>query len=144
MPPDPLTFARVFVVGVAATLGGCGGGPDSSAVPATQILAGSTSGRGEDALNAAVSTARADLARRLGVAESALAVLEARRVTWRSGDLGCPEPGMSYPQVLTPGVLVVLAADGTRYRYHGTPGAAPAYCPADRAQPPAAGAESDR
>jgi hypothetical protein len=144
MPRNPLTFARVFVVGVAATLGGCGGGPDSSAVPAAQLLAGSTSGGREDGLDAAVSLARADLARRLGMAESAIAVLEARRVTWRSGDLGCPQPGMSYPQVLTPGVLVVLSADGTRYRYHGTPSAAPAYCPADRAHPPAAGAESDR
>lgn len=144
MSPVPLPSVRLFIAGVAVTLAACAGAPDATGAAEPQVLAGSASGGGEAALEDAVAAARADLARRLGVVESALTVLEARRVTWRSGDLGCPEPGMSYPQVLTPGVLVVLAADGTPYRYHGTSGAAPTYCPADRARPPASSGESDR
>lgn len=95
-------------------------------------------------LDIAVATARADLAARLDLAEDMIDVVEARSVTWASGDLGCPEPGMSYPQVLTPGVLVVLSADGARHHYHGGRGGAPAYCPESRIRPPAQGGESDR
>jgi len=38
--------------------------------------------------------------------------------------LGCPEPGMSYPQVITPGHRVVVEADGRRFdvRVSGTAG----------------------
>ena len=143
MSPKALPSVRPFIAGVALALASCAGEPDATGAAEPQVLTGAASG-GEAALEDAVTAARADLAGRLGVGESALTVLEARRVTWRSGDLGCPEPGMAYPQVLTPGVLVVLAADGTPYRYHGTPGAPPAYCPADRARPPASSGESDR
>jgi hypothetical protein len=95
-------------------------------------------------IDIAVASARADLAARLDIAADAIEVVEARAVTWASGDLGCPEPGMYYPQVLTPGVLVILSAGGARYHYHGGRGGAPAYCPEGRIRPPAQGGESDR
>jgi hypothetical protein len=59
-----------------------------------------------------------DLARRTGVDPADIAVVSAEEVTWRDGSLGCPEPGMMYPQVLTNGSRVVLEADGRRYEYH--------------------------
>ena len=60
----------------------------------------------------------ADLAARLGVDESAIAVVTTEEVTWRDGAIGCPEPGMAYTQALVPGVRVILEVDGVRYHYH--------------------------
>jgi hypothetical protein len=37
---------------------------------------------------------------------------------WPSTALGCPQPGFSYAQVVTPGYLVLLQADGTEFTYH--------------------------
>ncbi len=60
-----------------------------------------------------------DLARRLGVDPSEVTVVSVEEVTWRDGSLGCPRPGMMYPQVLTDGSRVVLQAQGgRRYEYH--------------------------
>jgi nucleotide-binding universal stress UspA family protein len=60
-----------------------------------------------------------DLARRLGVAEAAIEVTEARAVTWPDASYGCPEPGMMYVQRPVDGSLVVLAYAERRYEYHG-------------------------
>ncbi len=87
-------------------------------------------------LTHAVAAARRDLAGRTGLAESELAVHTAEAVTWRDGSLGCPEPGMMYTQALVEGYLIRFEAGGERYEYHGVWGAAPAYCPADRARLP--------
>jgi len=86
-----------------------------------------------------VLAAKADLAQRLGVSADEIEVVEAGEVTWRDTALGCPEPGMMYAQVLTPGTLVVLAYEGTEARYHAGREAVPGPCPADRAEPPAEG-----
>jgi len=47
------------------------------------------------------------------VAEVTLVSLEAKE--FNDSSLGCPEPGMSYLQALTPGHRVVLEADGRRF-----------------------------
>jgi hypothetical protein len=39
-------------------------------------------------------------------------------VDWSDTSLGCPEPGMAYAQVITPGYLIVLGAAGQTYEYH--------------------------
>jgi hypothetical protein len=83
-----------------------------------------------------VLAAKADLAKRLGVDAGELEVVEAREVTWPDASLGCPEPGMMYAQVLTPGALIVLSHRGTEARYHAGRSAAPARCPTDRAVDP--------
>jgi hypothetical protein len=59
-----------------------------------------------------------DLSRRLDVDPSEIAVVSVEEVTWRDGSLGCPRPGMLYPQVLTNGSRVVLESRGERYEYH--------------------------
>ncbi|MGH8952345.1 MAG: hypothetical protein ACRDX9_13045 [Acidimicrobiia bacterium] len=66
-----------------------------------------------------VQAAVQDLARRLGTSTENVTVVEALAVTWPDGSLGCPEPGMAYPQVQVDGALVVLEAGGRRYEYHG-------------------------
>ena len=65
-----------------------------------------------------VSAAKADLAQRLGVLEEEILVRSIEEVEWRDGSLGCPQPGMSFIQVITPGFLVVLEVDGIEYEYH--------------------------
>ncbi|MFQ5522465.1 MAG: hypothetical protein ACE5F5_02660 [Acidimicrobiia bacterium] len=74
-------------------------------------------------LAAVVELARADLAERLGLEESAIEVVLAELVTWSDGSLGCPQPGMMYTQALVEGSRVVLQVEGRFYDYHaGTDG----------------------
>src|SRR5688572_12708884 len=55
----------------------------------------------------------ADAARRLKVIESLVVLAGAERLTWTDGSLGCPQPGMSYAQVLVPGYrLTAKSAEG--------------------------------
>ena len=58
---------------------------------------------------------REDLQKRVGKVELRLVMAEA--VTWRSGALGCPEPGMAYTQALVEGYHVVYEAAGKRWDY---------------------------
>jgi hypothetical protein len=59
-----------------------------------------------------------DLGRRLGIDISEIEVVSADEVTWPDTSLGCPGPGLSYPQMLTEGYRIVLRARGSEYRYH--------------------------
>ena len=86
-----------------------------------------------------VSGAVADLSARTGIAADTIVVSEARSVQWGSGAIGCPKEGMNYIQVIVPGVLVILEADGVFYRYHGRSEAELVYCPDERAEEPAYG-----
>ena len=65
-----------------------------------------------------IQMAKADLAKRLGVPESEIEVLEARAVVWPDAALGCPQPGMAYIQIPFDGGLIVLEVDGQEYNYH--------------------------
>lgn len=62
----------------------------------------------------------ADLAGRLGIAKSAVKVLLVEAVEWPDASLGCPQPGMMYGQVITPGYRIVLEAAGRSYDYRAT------------------------
>ena len=84
-----------------------------------------------------------DLSARLDVETSAVTYLGAVPVMWRSGALGCPEPGMNYTQALVPGIWISLRVGKTPYRYHAVPGGQPLYCPDERAEPPVTGAGAD-
>jgi len=59
----------------------------------------------------------ADAAERSGVSVDELTVERAEAVEWSDASLGCPEPGMSYAQVVTSGFWVVIAAGETSYDY---------------------------
>lgn len=102
---------------------------------------GATTGENME-LQQVVGAATRHLADRLGVPESEITVAEASRVTWRDSSLGCPAPGMSYLQMLTPGFLVRLRAAGTVHAYHAGPGGEVFSCPASRAQPPLPGSSA--
>lgn len=70
-------------------------------------------------LQQATAASIADLSQQLGIPADSITVVEARAVTWPDASLGCPQPGMAYAQVLTPGYRVVLEAGGQTYDYHG-------------------------
>jgi hypothetical protein len=72
----------------------------------------------DPAVAALVETARADLARRLGVDLAAVEVVEARAVIWPDGAIGCPQPGLAYPQVQVEGLFIRLRVAGRTYDYH--------------------------
>ncbi len=71
--------------------------------------------------------AQDDLAKRLGLAASAIKVVQIAEVEWPDASLGCPKPEMMYAQVITPGYRIVLEAAGKRYEYH-TGGATVVLC----------------
>ena len=70
----------------------------------------------------------ADLAGRLAVAESAVTVVSVDDVTWADASLGCPQPGMSYAQVETDGMRVILEAAGDFYDYRSGGHSEPFLC----------------
>jgi hypothetical protein len=65
-----------------------------------------------------VRLAKEDLAQRLGVAVGQIGLASVEAVEWSDTSLGCPQPGMMYAQVITPGYRVVLEAGGQSYEYH--------------------------
>jgi hypothetical protein len=48
---------------------------------------------------------------------------------WSDTSLGCPQEGFMYAQVITPGYLIVLEAQGQTYEYHTDTQANVVLCP---------------
>jgi hypothetical protein len=65
-----------------------------------------------------VLLAQEDLAQRLDMSPEDILMVSVQAVDWPDASLGCPEPGMMYAQVITPGFRVVLEAEGQQYHYH--------------------------
>jgi hypothetical protein len=83
-----------------------------------------------------VDFALEDLASRLGIDRGSIQIQEARRVTWRSGAIGCPQPGLGYTQALVPGLRITLRSDGRTFHYHAAGNGQPFHCPSERAESP--------
>jgi hypothetical protein len=62
--------------------------------------------------------AQQDLAKALGIDLADITLVNIQPVEWSDGSLGCPQPGANYLQVITPGYLIMLEAQGKRYEYH--------------------------
>ncbi len=60
----------------------------------------------------------ADLAKRLDINADRIEVVRVESVEWPDTSLGCPQPGQAYAQVITPGQILVLSANGQEYEYH--------------------------
>jgi hypothetical protein len=146
-----LTAAVVITVALAA----CGGGDDGEGAGDATTDAEVTvtdppdpDGGDQPAVTvppsaqARVDAAIADLAARVGADAETISVADYRDVTWSDASLGCPQPDMSYIQRLTPGTLLVLrAADGATFEYHGGSDGALSYCATPR--PPVEGQGAD-
>ncbi len=77
------------------------------------------------------------IAHDLGVSPDAVTVLSVQKVTWSDASLGCPQPGMMYAQVLTPGYLVTAEVNGQTHNVHMNDRGKGEVCPPERAKPPA-------
>jgi hypothetical protein len=75
-----------------------------------------------------IDKAKEDLSQRLSISTARINIIEAKEVTWSNSSLGCPQPGMLYAEVLTPGYLIRLNANGQDYEYHAGKGSAIFYC----------------
>lgn len=83
-----------------------------------------------------IELSKQHLASRMEVDPQNITLSGIESVSWRSGSMGCPKPGMMYTQALVPGVLIRLTLDGETYRYHAAKNGQPFYCPNDRAETP--------
>ena len=92
-------------------------------------------------LQSLVEKARADLAERLLVPADDIILLQAESVTWPDGSLGCPQEGMQYAQVLTPGYLIRLSYGDQEFEYHAGRGTTVIYC--ETPSPPVPGTPAD-
>lgn len=88
-----------------------------------------------------IESSRQDLAGRLSISGDEIVLLEAISVTWPDSSLGCPQEGMAYAQVLTPGYLIRLQAGDSEYEYHAGRSSTVIYC--DNPVPPVPGTPSD-
>jgi hypothetical protein len=116
-----MRWGSSLVVLVTATAAACGPGkqvaPQVPVPPATATRNGDPA-LIDPALRPLVDTAVTDLARRLSLDPGTITVLEARSVVWPDGSIGCPRPGMMYPQVQQDGALIRLRAQGRDFAYH--------------------------
>jgi hypothetical protein len=64
------------------------------------------------------AAAGAYLASELGITPQEVTVLTSEPVEWPDASLGCPQPGMMYAQVITPGYSFLLDAAGKQYTIH--------------------------
>lgn len=92
----------------------------------------------------AVQLAREELARQLGLAPEAIRLVSVQAVEWPDTSLGCPQPGMMYAQVITPGFRVILEAAGEQYEFHTDQGGAVELCEAEHptSAPPTKGPDT--
>ncbi|HKJ28559.1 MAG TPA: hypothetical protein VJ965_13025 [Anaerolineales bacterium] len=70
--------------------------------------------KGEDMVELTIS----DLAERFSIEPEHIQVVAALQVEWPDTSLGCPQTDMAYDQVLTPGYLILLEAEGKQFEYH--------------------------
>ncbi len=75
-----------------------------------------------------IDLAKQDLAKREGVAVDQISVVSVSAVQWPTSALGCPQPGVMYSQIVTPGYRIVLEANGVTYEYHSDRGRRAVYC----------------
>ena len=70
------------------------------------------------AMQSVIEKAKEDLVQRLSISVAEINLIEITEVEWSDSSLGCPQPGMEYLQVITPGYLIRLEANETQYEYH--------------------------
>jgi hypothetical protein len=137
--PAP-TPAMAVLLAAVMLMGGCGsqdaaptstsGSAVSSVAPTvtTTSPGGTVTGTVDAQLKSLVEVAVADLVGRLHVDAPSITVVSAQPMTWPDGGLGCPRPGMVYPQTQVDGALIELSAGGTVYRYHSGGSRGPFLC----------------
>lgn len=88
-----------------------------------------------------IDKAKEDLAQRLSTPVDQIELIQAEAVTWSNASLGCPQPGMVYAEVLTPGYLILFKSNNKEYEYHASRGTEIVYC--ENPNPPVPGTPDD-
>lgn len=96
-----------------------GNSPQMTQPPSTPV---------DSTLQALIEKAKEDLTQRAVISMSQIQVVEATEVEWPNSSLGCPQPGMSYLEVITPGYRIALEANGTQYEYHSNKSTLIVFC----------------
>ena len=139
----------VLCAGLIVGLSACNGTEDQVYADSSRLQDAPAAAQGKEAsvksmnLGDQIKFAKEDLAQRLGIEPGSIRLYGARRVNWRSGALGCPQPGLNYTQALVPGVLILLQVDDKSFGYHAKDGAKPFYCPRERIEAPASIQDED-
>ncbi len=98
------------------------GNPQAStdgAYPAPgQVTPEPTSEINEATMRAMSDLARQKLAEELEISVDQIQVVTADPTYWSDASLGCPQPGMTYQQVITPGYRITLVVGSDLYVYH--------------------------
>ena len=76
----------------------------------------------------ATEASRLDLATYLDIEPDQIEILRKDRVTWNSGSLGCPKPGMMYTQAVINGLFIEFRVCETSYYYHAGHESKPFLC----------------
>lgn len=92
--------------------------PATTAQPTAQPAAEPTLAPAVDADRNVFAAVIADAAAVLGVEQDEIELADVAEVEWPDASLGCPEQGMMYAQVITPGYRVVVQAAGETLEYH--------------------------
>jgi hypothetical protein len=61
---------------------------------------------------------KTDLADRQSASVDEIVLVETMEVEWTDSSLDCPQPGMEYLQVITPGYRIMLQVNDQLYEYH--------------------------
>jgi hypothetical protein len=81
-----------------------------------------------DASNPQVLQAMKDLTNRTSIPLEEIKLVDFEFVVWPDSGLGCPQPGMVYPQVQQDGMRIRLRAGGVVYEYHSGESRPPFLC----------------
>ena len=103
--------------------------PQGESTPMTPSIPSPAAG-----LETLVQLAKADLAQRLSISTDQVSLVETTEAEWSDSSLDCPQPGISYLQVITPGYRILLEVNGTQYEYHSNRATYVVYC--DNTNPP--------
>jgi hypothetical protein len=82
----------------------------------------------DPSMEAIILQAKNDLSQKTGTDLEKIIVLEVEIVEWSDGSLGCPQPGVMYTQVLTPGYRILLEDNQKKYEYHSSRDVYVIYC----------------
>ncbi len=118
--PSPLTAAPLATLVPLATpnlqLGPATSDPPTPTAPIIQTVP--TVVLNTQDSSAAERSAIAALARELGISEDEIQVISIFPQEWSDASLGCPQPGMVYPHVITAGYLITLGVGDEHYNVH--------------------------
>jgi hypothetical protein len=64
--------------------------------------------------------AKLDLMLETGIDPDEMKTVEVEYTEFADPSLGVPQPGAVYEQVITPGYIIILEADGEFYEYHAS------------------------